>query len=156
MDNSPSGNGSLASLGSKPSEWKKIHVREYNSMIAESESFRLLTGKQKEEIAILRRENGQKDKEIFQKDREIRRLSALCEQRGRDLSEMEEWITSLKPVMDENERKLKQQGRTIVELSRTVKKLKDVAITLLLVVFTQVNSHWLNFTFSYHLKLLLP
>ena len=156
MDNSPTGSGSLASVGTKASEWKQIHVREYNSMVAESESFRLLTYKQKEEIAELRRENCRKDEELYQKDREIRTLSALCEQRGRDLSEMEEWITGFKPVMDENERRLKKQERTIVELSRTVKRLKNIATTLLLVVLTQINSYWLNITFSYHLKLLLP
>lgn len=156
MDNSPSGNECLATVGNEASEWKQIRVREYNSLVAESEAFRLLTDKQKEVITALRRENCQKDEQISQKNREIRRLSTCCEQRDRDLNEVEEWITSFKPVMDENERKLKQQERTIVELSKTVKTLKKIATTLLLIVLTQMNRHWFNFTFSYHLKLLFP
>lgn len=130
------GGGSLASARSKAPEWKQIHIRDYDSMV--------------EEIAKLRGEN-------CRKDEEIRRWAALCKRRGRDLDEMEEWITRFKPVMDENERKLKEQEHTIVELSRTVKRLKDIATTLLLVVLTQINSYWLNShwlnTFSYHVKL---
>lgn len=92
--------------------------------------FEEVSERRAKEIAALREANDQKD-------REIKRLTALCKQRGKDLNEMEEWITDFQLMMDEYERRITQQESTLAKLNETILNL---ATTLIFVAF---SNHWL-------------
>lgn len=85
-----------------------------------------LWDEQAKRIAALQKAN-------YEKDREIESLKALCEQRGKALNEMEEWIAGFKPAMDENERTITEQETAIMGLKETLNKLINLTTSSVVV-----------------------